>query len=273
MTRNPFERMRAPAALFLVLVLTVGISAAQDAAPATAAPAVAEIIARHVAAIGGAEAVQGRSGHTMIGKLSMPAAGIEGTLEVVAAPPDKFYLRLEIPGLGAILQGFDGETGWTLDPMTGPMVLEGKARLQVLEQSRWDAALYPADRYEVQELLGEVDFRGAPAWKVRMVTVTGMETLEYFGVESGLLVGNEIEAETPLGSIRVVSSLADYREFDGLRIPTRLEQDLGPQGKQIMTIEDVVVGNVDPSVFELPDQIRAMVAPSAPSAPAAVAAD
>ena len=102
-----------------------------------------------------------------------------------------------------------------------------------------------------------------------MVTTTGTETAEYFDVESGLLVGNEIEAETPLGAIRVVSTLSEYREFDGLRIPTRLEQDLGPQGKQIMTIEDVVVGDVDPSTFELPDPIRAMVAPEAPSEAAA----
>ncbi len=269
MTRNPIERVHAPVVALLALALAAGVATAEDTATAVAAPTVEEIVARHVEAIGGADAVAGHSGQTMSGKLSMPAAGIEGTLQVVAARPDRFLLTVEIPGLGAIRQGFDGETAWTLDPMTGPMILEGPARVQLLEQSRWDAALFPAERYEIREFLGEVEFGGAPAWKIRMVTTTGMESFEYFDVASGLLVGNEIEAETPLGAIRVVSSLSEYREFEGVRIPTRLEQDLGPQGKQIMTIEDVVVADVDPSTFDLPDPIRAMVAPSAPPAPAA----
>jgi hypothetical protein len=266
MTRTPIDRRFVRMAVLAVSILSVGVAAAQDAGTAIATPTASEIVARHVAAIGGHEAVQRHESQTMTGTLSMPAAGIEGTLSVVAARPDKFLLRIEIPGIGAIRQGFDGETAWTVDPMTGPMILEGRARLQLAEQSRWDAALYPAERYEVQETLGEVDFGGSRAWKVRMVTVTGMETFEYFDVESGLLVGNEITAETPLGPIRVVARLSDYREFAGVRLPTRVEQDLGPQGKQIMTIDNVVVGTVDPSTFVLPDEVRAMVGPSEPSA-------
>ncbi len=56
----------------------------------------------------------------------MPSSGVTGTLEIFGAKPNKTLLKISLGGIGEILEGFDGTIGWSLSPMTGPMLLEGK---------------------------------------------------------------------------------------------------------------------------------------------------
>ena len=46
--------------------------------------------------------------------------------EMVQVAPNKMQMMTTIPGVGAIQVGFDGTTGWSVDPMQGPRVLAGK---------------------------------------------------------------------------------------------------------------------------------------------------
>jgi len=225
----------------------------------TGLPAAEEIIAKFVDAIGGEQAFLEHDSRTVEGTMSMPSAGISGDLKVITMAPNRVIVRIEIEGLGTIQEGFDGEVGWSSDPMSGPQIKKGKQLLQARDQSMYEAGLFPAKIYPTREVVGQVEFKGKQAWKVRLVSSNDNESFAFFDVDSGLQLGSELTQETPMGALPVTSTYGDYKEFDGLLIPTRLEVDLGPAGKQILEFTSVSSGGVDPSVFALPKEIQALI--------------
>jgi len=253
------------------LLLALAAAPARTDEPATAVAAApdllpaADVIARHVQAIGGADAVQAQKARVARGRFEMPAAGIAGTFEMKAAQPNRFVMSLEIPGMGTVRQGFDGTTAWAINPMVGPMLLDGEMKGQIEDQSAWDSGLFTAEQYPERETVAREEFNGAPAWKVRMVSKRGTEAANYFDVESGLHVGTTATAETAFGPIETTAVLSDYKDVGGVRMPMRVEQDLGPQGKQVMVFEEVRVEDVSPETFALPAEIQALAA--APAKP------
>jgi hypothetical protein len=51
--------------------------------------------------------------------------------------------------------------------------------------------------------------------------------------------------------------MTDYKDVKGLKIPTNLTQSMGPM-EQIMSFSELKVDEVDPSVFDLPAEIKAL---------------
>ena len=96
--------------------LILGACAAYDAgeAPAAGAPEPPpppelteeqKIIARHVEAIGGEDAIRAHTSMTIQGGFEMPAMGLSGEATIYLAAPDKGLLNIEIPGFGSNIQG------------------------------------------------------------------------------------------------------------------------------------------------------------------------
>jgi hypothetical protein len=233
--------------------------AASEAAPeATSLPSARSILDRHVKAVGGREAILAHKSIYMKGSLSMPAAGIGGTVEVFGAAPNKLLMKVAIDGVGEVAEGFDGTHAWSISPMTGPMLQEGKA----LEQRRLDAEfhgeLHPDSRYVSITTEERTEFDGRPCYKVRLVRKIGGEDFEFYDVATGLKAGSITTRETPMGSIKSTSIETDYRQFGNLLHASTLKQQIGPV-QQIMTVAAVEYDNVQPAVFDLPPAIRALV--------------
>ena len=239
-----------------IAALTVAASALVPAQEAL--PPARTILDRHVAAIGGRDALMGHSSVRMVGELSIPAAGISGSLEVFAAKPNKLLVKSNIPGVGEVLEGFDGTVAWSVNPMTGPTVASGKE----LEQKKFDADFYgelrPQDRYKSTTTVEKTTWEGRPAYKISLVRPDGSEEFEYHDVENGFRIGREITRETPAGSLKVKQTSADYRKFGNLMHPTRATVDV-MNIQQLITISSVEYDKVDPAVFELPAAIKGLV--------------
>jgi hypothetical protein len=92
----------------------------------SALPTATEIIARHVAAIGGEAAYQTVTSMRAYGRFDIAAQGISGALELLSARPNKLLYRVTIAGIGRIESGYDGSIGWTISPIAGPELLSGK---------------------------------------------------------------------------------------------------------------------------------------------------
>ena len=237
---------------------------AQSAAPSAQSPtaeklpSAREVINRHVKAIGGREMLMARSSSHATGTIEMPAAGLKGTLELFQAKPNSMLMRVSLPGVGDVQEGFNGKVGWSISPMTGPALLQGKQ----LEERRLDADFYadlqPEKRYESVTVVEKTTFEGRPAYKVRMVKKGGGEDFQFFDVESGLKVGSIATRESPMGAVTATTVETDYKPFGKLLTPTKLTlTTMGIQ--QVMTIQTVEYDNVDPSVFEPPAQIKALM--------------
>jgi hypothetical protein len=225
---------------------------------APALPAASEVISRYVRAIGGRDALLRHASLRAVGTFSMPAQGIDGTVERMAARPDRFLEKVAMSGVGDMQLGYDGSIGWMVTPMTGPMVLTGKQLEQLRRDAEFDAALHEPAGFTALEIVDRVEFEGRPSYKLRALRTNGDEDFEFYDVETGLLIGSIVARESPLGTMKATNVMGDYRAFGGLQIPTRqVQRVMGTE--QVVTISNVEFGGVDPSTFAPPAAIRALV--------------
>jgi outer membrane lipoprotein-sorting protein len=221
-------------------------------------PPAREIIDRYVEATGGRDALARYTSRRATGTISMPSQGVEGSVELLAARPNLMRMRMTLPGVGEIQTGYDGSVGWSLNPLTGPMLLEGKALEQTKLDADFDSPLHPESRFKVLETVERTTFEGRPAYKVRAVRSTGDEDFEFFDIENGLMLGAIVTRETPMGAVKATHATTDYKEFGGTRVATKITQRLMGT-EQIITLSSIEFDTVDKSAFEPPAQIQALI--------------
>jgi hypothetical protein len=240
------------------------LAATEPAKPAPSAstnaslPLAKDVLTNFVKQIGGEAAFSKINSQHLKGKCEMGAQGISGNLEVFAKRPDKLIIKISLPAVGDLLQGFDGKVGWSMNPITGPMVLDGKMLDQVREQARFDAVLHDASEFKSMETVGKAQFEGRDCLELKLVRKSGQEETEYYDVQTGLLVGSAEVQETPLGAISVTAVISEYKKFGDILFATKLTQKMGPLA-QVMSFESMEFNQVDDAVFDLPDPIKTLI--------------
>jgi hypothetical protein len=231
---------------------------AQKAAQSDALPAARSIIDRHIKAVGGRAAFTARTSTHATGTVSIAATGMTGSIDVFAAKPDKSLARITIGGIGALEEGFDGKVGWSINPLTGPTLAQGKE----LDQKRFDsdflADLHTDERFESMRTLEKTDFEGRQCYKLQLVRRGGGEDIEFYDVETGLKAGTIFTRESPMGPMKSTTIETDYKKFGPLLMPTTVKATMmGVQ--QVITVTSVEYDKVDPATFETPAQIKALL--------------
>ena len=226
--------------------------------PAAALPAARKIIDRYVAAIGGREAIMKHSSSHMRGTFEMPAAGMRGDVVGKSAKPDKMVMSITFPGLGEIRSGFDGTTAWSIEPTSGPRVLDGAELAQARQQADFLAALHEEKNYTSMETVELTEFEGKKAYMLRLVRAGTDTSYEYFDAESGLLVGVRATRDTQMGPMTATTALSNYRDFGGVQLPTLITTRAAGQ-EIVMTLTSLEWDTVEPAAFELPPEIKVLV--------------
>jgi hypothetical protein len=225
---------------------------------ASTLPSARSIIDRHIKATGGRAAILAHKSTHATGTFSMPATGISGTLDIYGAAPDKSLVKINLGGVGDLVEGFDGTHGWMLQPMTGPMLKDGKELAEKKFDADFYSDLHESDRYASMKTLEKTTFEGRPCYKVSLVRREGGEDVEYYDVETGLKAGASLTRESSMGSVSATQILSDYKSFGGTLLPTTMKQTaMGVE--QVMKITSVEFDNVPPSIFEPPAQIKALI--------------
>jgi hypothetical protein len=243
----------------------VSAQSAQTAAPQpspakspAALPPAKQLMDKHLKAIGGREQVLAHSSTHAVGTMAMPASGVSGKLEVFAAKPNKTLMRSTIAGIGSFEEGFDGNVGWSVDPLMGPTLFNGVR----LEQKKFDSDFYAGlnddQRYESIATVEETTFDGRQCYKVRLVRGGGGEDFVFFDKATGLRAGMMATRESPMGPFTTTSVEGDYKRFGKVLHPTRITSSIGPQ-QIVLTFDTIEFDTVDPAVFELPAQIKALI--------------
>jgi len=247
----------------LAMPLAAGAQAkAPAAAPKekseTTLPPAKEIIAKYVKALGGKDAILKYTSTHVKGAYEIPAQGITGTLEVFAAKPDKLKIKVDLPGLGQILSGYDGKVGWSIDPALGPMVMDGKRLDQLKKEANYYSALHDDNDFKSMETVELTPFEGKDCYKLKLVRQSGDEATEFYDTKTGLLLGIIASQESPLGSMLVTSTASDYKKFGNLLMAAKTIQKVAGI-QQVMTVDSVEYNKVADSEFELPAPIKALV--------------
>ena len=214
-----------------------------------------EILAKNAEARGGLDKLKAVNSLRLNGKMAM--MGIEAPITMMQSRPSMMRMEFTFQGMTGV-QAYDGTSGWMVMPFMGkkdPEAMTGDMLKDVKEQADIDGPFidYAAKGHKV-ELLGKADIEGTPAYKVKLVTKDGSESIVYFDAETFLQVkidskrkmqGQEIESETTLGN---------YQEVEGLLIPFSMEmKPKGGQGGQTITIEKVEINpTIDVATYKMP---------------------
>lgn len=230
---------------------------AKQAPAAAALPDARTIVDRHIKAIGGREALLAHKSMHAVGTLSVTTTGLTGPVEVYSAAPDRMVLKTSIPGIGEVIEGYDGTHAWSINPMTGPTLKTGKE----LEQTKLDSDFYGELRDPKRYTLTTIEktlFDGRDCYKVRVQRPDGSEDFDFYDVATGLRAGSINTRETQMGTMTATITESGYKQFGKLTQATvQIQKVMGIEQK--ITLNTVEYDKVEASVFEPPAVIKALI--------------
>lgn len=250
---------------FVTLVLLVafcrGLICQEPSKESEAAlPSGREVVEAFVRELGGESALKRVRSFHVKGRYVLETAGAEGTIEIHFAEPDKILFAIDIPGYGRLARGYDGKTGWAIDPAHGPVILQGDGLTSVRRQALRRFSVLPySDRIQEAQNLGVQEFGKRPCYKIR-VRLNGAEGefFDYYDTASGFFAGREETTSVAGGEAPMVGWVGKLKEFGDYRILTRWDHEAAGQ-TWYAEYSRFEVNSVSPAVFAAPDEVQALL--------------
>jgi outer membrane lipoprotein-sorting protein len=247
-----------------VLVAVTGASARAES--------VDDIIAKHLKARGGADKVQSVQTLRMTGKL-VAGPGIEAPFTIEVKKPGRMRFEVTVQGM-TIVQTVDGDSGWTIQPMTGKKDAEHMSADDLKEaqdQADIDGPLldYKKKGHKV-ELAGKEKVEGTDAYKLKVIKKNGDIVYVYLDADAFLEIkseGKRVMRGTP---VDFESTTGDYKEVNGVMFPFSAELDSKGEKVKLSFTKIEVNPKIDDTRFKMPAPTPApdKKPPPAPTPPA-----
>lgn len=250
----------------VVLLAALSALPAQDPAPpvAPAAPAAPaadqkplpkaeDILESFVTATGGREAY-GRM-TTQVAHFSggIPQAGMEVTLVTKAKAPDLVFIRMEFKDVMDQTVGHDGKIAWSKDQMLGLRELKGAERAKMLRESTFNSPLHWKKLYKEVRTKEVRKIDGRECAVVELVPEEGDPLLQFFDLETKLLVRQESVEESPVGKQKVRTSMSDYKDHAcGVKMAHTIKIAAGPLAFALKASKIEVNVPIDDAEFKMP---------------------
>ena len=191
-----------------------------------------EIVEKHLAALGGRDALRRLQTRVSTGTVTLTTAvgPVSGAIEASAKVPNKsrVLIKLDLTALGAgeIVndQRFDGTTGYVIDTFNGNRDITGP-QLASMRNSAFPTAWidYQARGLTIA-LTGKETLAGRPAFALEVKPKDGPVTRTWIDTETYMLLQTSVKAEAPgLGEIDQITEYADYRTVDGVKVPFQVK--------------------------------------------------
>jgi zinc protease len=203
---------------------TMAAAAAQNP-PAAATPSVDEILAKYVKAVGGKEAFEKLNSRVCKGTFELEQMNVEATEEIDQKAPNKLVSITDIPNFGVVRSGFDGTSGWKENPQTGMQDVTGELLAQMKRGAEFYHEIKLKELYGSMTVKGKESVNGHDAWVVEAVPTDSKPEMLYFDADSGLVVRATGQTEGPNGPVDVDTTLSDYREVDGVKLPFEIHTE------------------------------------------------
>lgn len=184
-----------------------------------------KIFSAYAEALGGEEAYAAIDTARMGMTIEMPSIGMSMVRNVSFKHPDKIFVDVDIPGMGKMKQGFDGQKGWSMDPVQGRRELRGAELDKLLSETDFKEGLKLAEKYSSAKVTGK-DSDGLTI--VECVTAAGShaETL-YFDEDTGLLQKMDtVEDMGPQGEVPVSARIVAYDKMGDLLMPVQVDAQM-----------------------------------------------
>lgn len=206
------QSSKAKAAVTKIIVPNVAQSS-------TALPSAVDIFERYQKAIGAPDVLRKIKSRVSRGTFGLTVAGITAPLEFFEKAPNKTLTVIELPGMGTILQSYNGTVAFEQQPQSGLRELNGKELAKVQRGADFYDDLNLKLQYTKLTVTGIETVNNSQAYRIEAATPEGdVETL-YFDKQSALLVRKDQASVNAQGVFPVQIYIEDYREVDGIKIP------------------------------------------------------
>ena len=217
----------------LALTATIAVSASTPAQPSAD-----DIVAKNLAAKGGAEKLRGVTSVRTTGRMKSPR-GV-ATMTMWTRRPNSMRQEVVADGRTSVM-GFDGTTLWAISPLAGPgaRAVTGPAATRAREQADdFDSVLldYKDKGYKV-DLVPSLE-QGAPP-RLRVTKKSGR--VQLISLDPATFLEQRITTELDRdGSTAVIDTeLSNYQQVDGMMVPFTVRQVINGQVQGEVTYDRV----------------------------------
>lgn len=213
-----------------------------------------ELVAKHVAALGGMEKIKGINSLVLKTTIEVMGNEAEGTTTLVSGKG--FRTEADIMGQ-KMVQVVTDKGGWAINPMGGgnaePMPEEAYKAAKDQLDIAGPLVDYAAKGHKV-ELLGKEKVGSVEAYKLKLTTKDGSDAT-FFLDPSTYYIIQSVKSMNMMGqSLDMTMSFADYKKTDyGFVMPFTLNTDFGGQFQLATKITKADFNTpVDTKIFEMP---------------------
>lgn len=215
-----------------------------------------EILAKAVAAQGGADKFNALNSIKSVGKVVIPAQGLELPFVQYQNRPSKMRMEMDLMGQ-QMIQATNGTTAWMINPMTGSTAATAMPDLQAQitnRQADFDGIYFNLEKRGIKaEFVGKETINDEELYNVKISYNDGFSVNAYFDPASSLMRMMMFSVDSEYGEIQVQSYYSDYREVNGIIQPFIVEQNVGPQSFRIEIESYEYNVTIDESLFEMPE--------------------
>ena len=210
-----------------------------------------EIVSKHVAAIGGKDAISQVKSVYMETSITMMGGENPSTTTIVNGVGYKS--ETDFNGT-KIVQCYTDKGGWTINPMAGaatatPMPDDvynaGKAQINI------GGALYDyAAKGSKVELLG----KDGGAYKIKLTSKENVEAVYFIDATTYVITTVTSKGKMQEQDVDITTRFSDYRKTDlGYTIPYAIDLDFGGQFELTIAVKKVELNKtIDPAIFAMP---------------------
>jgi hypothetical protein len=216
-----------------------------------------EIVAKHVAARGGREALRGLKTVRMTGHADA-GPGRTAIVRREIARPDRIRTELVFQGTTGVY-AWDGKAGWRVSPLDGSLeaqALPPDEALGTAEQADLEGPLvdWKAKGHKV-ELVGTSPVAGGgPAHELKISLKSGGTRLVWIDAASGQMVRSEASRRVRGHEITVETTYGDFRKVGALSFPHAIEAGVRGRPRRLKIVVESVDLNppLDEARFKMP---------------------
>ena len=212
------------------------------------AQSIDEIVARHMAARGGAQSWQAIRSLRMSGR-AFAGPGREALVTREIKRPGRVRTEFTFQGLTGVF-AYDGKRGWQVSPLTGvldPQSLEPENAQVAAEQADLEGVLAgAAKKGNTLALIGRETIDGREAFHVRVTPKTGPPQEQYLDAETYLLLKTEATRQIRGRTVLLETVYGDYRAVGGVLFPHAI--DIGARGRPDRVHIVVESIEIDPAI-------------------------
>lgn len=217
-----------------------------------------KILSNYFENIGGVEKWKSFNSMKITG--STEAMGMSFGIVVYSKRPNKQLVEVDVQGM-KIVEAYDGETAWAINPMAGGTEPAKKTEAEAKEQGKQmfeDEFIDYKDKGHTVTLEGKEDLQGTEVFKIKLVTKAGDEKFYFFDTENFVpIMVKAFVAEGQMKGQTIEMYFSDYQETgSGVIVAHSIEQKVGGQTMMSMSAEKIEfdVDDISDSDFAFPNK-------------------